>query len=81
LLDICHARGIPLLPAICVNESGRSTGELEPTALKGFAIGARRLGLRFADDLPFHHKVREECWRWGENQKKSSDQSHGDPPQ
>lgn len=69
LLDMCHVRGIPLLPAICVNESGRETGELESTALQGFAIGARRLGLHFSDDLAFHHKVREECWRWGENQK------------
>src|ERR1700682_4301661 len=30
LLDVCHARGMPMLPAICVNESGRKTGELEP---------------------------------------------------
>jgi len=34
-----------MLAAICVNESGRETGELELTALKGLALGARRLGL------------------------------------
>jgi hypothetical protein len=65
LLDVCHARGLPMLPAICVNESGRQTGELEATALSGFAAGARRVGFPVADELSFHHEARDECWRWG----------------
>jgi hypothetical protein len=70
LLDVCHVRGMPMLPAICVNESGRGTGELEPTALRGFATGARRLGFHFADELAFHRHAREECWHWGRERQK-----------
>ena len=70
LLDVCHVRGLPMLPAICVNESGRKTGDLETMALKGFALGARRLGFRFPDALAFHHQAREECWRWGREQQR-----------
>ena len=70
LLDVCHARGMPMLPAICVNESGRATGELEPSALRGFVTGARRLGFLLSDELAFHHQAREECWRWGQERQK-----------
>jgi hypothetical protein len=68
LLDLCHARGLPLLTAICVNQSGVADGELGKDALTGFAAGARRLGLLFADDRAFHHKCRDECWQWGRDQ-------------
>jgi hypothetical protein len=69
LLDVCHARGLPMLAAICVNESGRRTGELEPAALKGFVTGARRLGLDVRDDTAFHRQACEECWHWGRQSK------------
>jgi len=68
LLEICHARQLPLLTAICVNQSGLQDGELEEKALSGFAEGARRIGRSFSDDLAFHHACREECWTWGEMQ-------------
>lgn len=68
LLDICHANGLPMLPAICVNKNGVETGELEPTALKGFADGARRLGLAVVDEQAFHAKMRGDCWLWGRSQ-------------
>ena len=68
LLDICHARGLPMLPAICVNKQGLETGELEPAALAGFAEGARRLGFKVTDELAFHHEHRDECWAWGRRQ-------------
>ena len=68
LLDICHARGLPMLPAICVNKQGLETGELEPAALAGFAEGARRLGYQVTDELAFHHEHRDECWAWGRRQ-------------
>lgn len=65
LIDVCHARGLPLLPAICVNESGRKTGKLEPDALIGFASAARRIGHLFSDDQLFHQKCCKECFAWG----------------
>jgi hypothetical protein len=68
LLDLCHARGLPLLTAICVNQAGVSTGELGEDALAGFATGARRLGLHLTDARAFHHQCRGECWTWGKAQ-------------
>lgn len=68
LLDVCHAGGLPMLPAICVNKQGLETGNLEPAALAGFAEGARRLGFAVADELAFHHERRDECWTWGRQQ-------------
>lgn len=68
LLDHCHARGLPMLPAICVNKAGLASGELEASALAGFAEGARRLGYAVTDELAFHHEHRDECWAWGRRQ-------------
>jgi hypothetical protein len=65
LLDICHARGLPLLTAICVNQTNVADGELGEEALAGFVAGARRLGLEVTDPVEFHHRCREECWAWG----------------
>jgi len=65
LLDICHARALPLLTAICVNRDGVADGELGHNALAGFANGARRLGIRFDDPRAFHHTCRDQCWAWG----------------
>lgn len=70
LLDICYARNLPMLPAICVNQSGLADCELEDTALAGFATGAQRLGIRVLDAREFHHKCRDECWEWGKTQSK-----------
>lgn len=67
LLDVCHARRLPMLPALCVNQSGLKTGELEDNALKGFADGARRLGFAVHDERHFHHERRDECWAWGKS--------------
>ncbi len=71
LLDVCHARGLPLLPAICVNESGRTTGTLEAAALAGFIAGALRVRAGagelpiIGDEKEFHRKTCEECFKWG----------------
>ena len=65
LLDICHAKGLPMLPAICVNKTNLATGDLDPSALLGFAEGARRLGHVFSDALDFHRARQKECWAWG----------------
>ncbi len=73
LLDLCRVRGLPLLTAICVNQEGLQSCELGEEALKGFAAGAERLGLRVDDPLEFHHRCREECWAWGRRQ--AGDQS------
>lgn len=68
LLDLCHARDLPLLTAICVNRSGICTGDLEEAALAGFVAGARRLGILVTDAPAFHRSCRDECWRWGREQ-------------
>lgn len=65
LLEICHARQLPLLTAICVNQGGLADGELEDSALLGFAEGARRIGRSVTDPLAFHHSCRDQCWAWG----------------
>ena len=44
LIEICHARGLPLLAALCVNQQGAKTGELSDEALSGFVNAAKRLG-------------------------------------
>ncbi|MEQ7874271.1 hypothetical protein ABDK56_09750 [Sphingomonas sp. ASV193] len=71
LLDICHARGLPLLTAICVNQDKVETCELGEDALSGFAAAGRRLGLPVSEPLAFHHQCREDCWAWGAAQKRS----------
>lgn len=65
LLDVCHARSFPLLTALVVNAPGVVDGELEETALEGFAAGARRLGYTVADARAFHQAQRDACWLWG----------------
>lgn len=72
LLDICHAKGLPMLSAICVNKSNLTTGELDPTALLGFAEGARRLGYSFSDAHVFHRDRQEDCWAWGREQNSNN---------
>lgn len=65
LLDICHARGLPLLTAICVNQDKIAVRELSEEALAGFVAGARRLGLKVTNPVEFHHRCRRDCWEWG----------------
>lgn len=71
LLDLCHTAGLPMLPAICVNKENIKTGELETSALVGFADGARRLGYSVHNEREFHRARREECWTWGRSQRQS----------
>jgi hypothetical protein len=68
LLGLCHARGLPLLTAVCVNQAGVTKGELEGEALAGFVAGAKRLGFSVTDERDFHHKHRDACWQWGQKQ-------------
>lgn len=68
LLDICHARGMPLLSAICVNQRNVENGLLGEEALAGFVAGARRLGLAVHDAVGFHRECRDRCWEWGRDQ-------------
>jgi len=70
LLDICFTQLLPMLPALCVNQNGVATGELEPAALTGFCNGARRLGFPVTDEIEFHHRARDQCWAWGASQLK-----------
>jgi len=67
LLDICHARGIPLLTAICVNQDGLKTGDLSDDALKGFVNGAKRLGYLVTDEKTFLRDRQRECFEWAKS--------------
>lgn len=69
LLELCHSRGLPMLPAICVNKANLHTGELDPSALAGFTDGARRLGYSISDVRAFHRERQEDCWAWGRERK------------
>lgn len=71
LLELCYSRGLPMLPAICVNKANLQTGELDPSALAGFTDGARRLGYSISDALAFHRERQEDCWTWGREQEES----------
>jgi len=65
LLEVCHARQLPLLTALCVNEGGRGTGDLSEEALEGFVKGAQRLGYQVVDGLRFLRECQESCFVWG----------------
>lgn len=69
LLDICHARGLPMLTSICVNQQNTERGELGPDALAGFIGGVRRLGIEVleSDAKAFLHEKQQECFRWGQS--------------
>jgi hypothetical protein len=66
LLDVCHARKLPLLTALCVNQQGVATGTLEPSALRGFANGAKRLGYPIFDEREFLEACQNECFEWAQ---------------
>jgi hypothetical protein len=72
LLELCYARGFPLLTAICVNQDRLEEGELGDDALAGFVAGARRMGLAVTDERAFHNQSKEECWRWGREHSRAS---------
>jgi hypothetical protein len=65
LLDVCHARGLPLFSAICVNQQGVSSGRLEESAMDGFIAGVKRLGVTVTDREQFLKKCQENCFEWG----------------
>lgn len=69
LLDVCHARGLPLLTAICVNQQGVRNGSLSSEALAGFIKGVRRLGYQVLESEAgaFLQKCQDECFTWGAN--------------
>ncbi|TPV98303.1 MAG: hypothetical protein USCAAHI_02263 [Beijerinckiaceae bacterium] len=54
LLELCYARGLPLLTPICVNQDRLEEGELGDEALAGFVAAARRMGLPVTDERAFH---------------------------
>jgi hypothetical protein len=61
LLDICHARGMPLLTALCVNQQGIDTGKLSPDSLRGFVSGAKRLGYKI---ISFLRECQMQSFKW-----------------
>jgi hypothetical protein len=65
VMAICHARGLPLFPAIVVNKSNVETGRLHDEAVRGFNVSARRLGIVVSDEARFVRECQEACFRWG----------------
>jgi hypothetical protein len=65
LLTICHARGLPLLTALCVNQEGVNDGSLSQIALTGFIKDAQRLGYAIADVKKFLRECQARCFAWG----------------
>jgi hypothetical protein len=64
LIDICRARGVPLLTAICVNQRSVETGELTKESLARFIKAAQRLGYTVSDEQAFLQKCQQECFEW-----------------
>ena len=64
LIDICRARGVPLLTAICVNQRSVETGELTKESLVRFIKAAQRLGYTVSDEQAFLQKCQQECFEW-----------------
>lgn len=71
LLGVCHARGLPLLSAICVNRDAADTGELSDDALAGFVKAAKRIGHSPTDARQFLKEKQDECFEWGRQQEAS----------
>jgi len=63
--DLCHARRLPFLTALCVNQRDVEAGELKGEALAGFVACAKRLGFFITDEQAFHRQQRDLCWVWG----------------
>jgi hypothetical protein len=72
LLDICHARELPLLTALCVNQSGIDTGELGTDALRGFISGAQRLGYKVTDADAFLRDCQRKSFEWAKTESPNS---------
>jgi hypothetical protein len=68
LLDVCHARGMPLLTALCVNQQSVATGELSADSMKGFINGAKRLGYKVTDEAAFLRECQQASFSWAKGQ-------------
>lgn len=64
LLDVCHARQMPLLTALCVNQQSVHSGELSDDSLRGFIKGAQRLGYVVTDEQAFLRQCQQESFSW-----------------
>jgi hypothetical protein len=73
LLDICHARGMPLLTALCVNQQSVETGELSENSMAGFISGAKRLGYSITDAEGFFKTCQKTCFEWAKSRSSQSD--------
>jgi hypothetical protein len=67
LHDLCHARGMPLLTALCVNQQGVTTGTLSADSLKGFVSSAKRLGHKVTDAHAFLRDCQTKGFDWAKN--------------
>jgi hypothetical protein len=66
VLSVCHAHGLPLLTALCVNKEAIKDGTLSDEALSGFIKAAKRLGYTMTDDRAFLKHCQKQCFAWGQ---------------
>jgi hypothetical protein len=64
ILQICHARELPLFTAICVTEPEIKTGNLEGSSLAGFIKGVKRLRYSVVDEQQFLKEAQKACFEW-----------------
>ena len=68
LLDLCHARGMPLLTALCVNQQSVDTGDLSSESMRGFIKGAKRLGYLVTDEKAFLRECQQASFSWAQGE-------------
>lgn len=71
LLEFSHRKGWPLLSSIIVNQQKLKTGEMDPSARKGFATAAANLGYVFVDDVAFMREQQQAVFDWAKTFQES----------
>lgn len=65
MLEYCHRKGWPLLPAIVVRQGEVEGGELVGSSLEGFVKGCKRLGIEIPEDaLAFVRSEQQRVFDW-----------------
>ena len=69
LLEYCHRKGWPLLPAIVVRQAEIDGGELKGTSLEGFVKGCEDLGIGMpADAATFARDEQRKVFEWAQKE-------------
>lgn len=66
-LEFSHRKGWPLLSAIIVNQQKLKSGEMDPSALKGFVTAATDLGYVVDGDVAFMREQQQAVFEWAKS--------------